>query len=363
MRCKFIILLGASLFLWSIQLPSFAQGSNSLANLTNTNGRYAPAGITPSQGLPPPPGNGSSSAPVTPGDGSWVNVPTGRPTSNPVSGTNLQTEYLAPHSRINLLFNDNGTTKVALTFQPDQLTDSQTRQIQGIVGGTIFSTQPYQNISVSTTQIAFIQKILNPPANPQGSSVIYRGTPASNVTSRANRTTPSYISEDSPATGYPRYTANEVKSPRIQIRRFSKYLVTLGVVVACIELALVAALISFGHRNAGAQAIAAGGGLMLLLMSFAIWKVDMVNFYNARGQQTNASMPDSFDITSPPVTTGEEQVMGSHTYEGDNTLSQDNKSGSMSRAVAPAANLPVTPSTPASIGRSGLPLMPLGAQH
>ena len=170
-------------------------------------------------------------------------------------------------SRVNLLVSRgtqtvngasvNRGTRVALTFQPDQLTSRQRSQIASSLGlssgGQLFNNEPYQNIVVSTSTLEQIQKVLNPPAQPSGSTYPYPGTPAPGDTLR---TTPwqnrSYIATDTPAQGYPRYKNGTIPPVLAQATRdFALYLVILGVVIACVELVFVGAMMAFGHSIFG----------------------------------------------------------------------------------------------------------------
>ncbi len=325
--------LAGILFACQVILPAGAQNSGGMP-FSSPTGIYSPAGIAPPEGPAPPQGSGPTSPPVTSGDqGTSPLVPNASPTPNvPEHGTNLEYSELAPKSRVNLLVDagDGRGTRVALTFDASQLTNSQRGQIEGQLGlgsGALSSSQPYQNIDSSVEQIESIQKILYPPPGTGGSIYRYSGTPAPGDTIRGTPQTTerSYIDTDQPGQGYPRYTNQEIKSPRQPIREFSRYLVLKGAVVACIMLIFAAAGVIFGAQHAGGKVIAAAAGLILLFMAFAIWKVDMYNALNARGQpQGGAEAPDSFDITSPPLS-ATEQVTGAPRYEGDMTLSQDQK--------------------------------------
>ncbi len=117
---------------------------------------YMPPGQS-SQGALPPPGDGMTAAPVTPGDSQTQNVPSGRISSTPLYGTNMQHRGPVRRSRINLMTNG----KVVLTIQPDQLTNQQKGAVQGAIPG-IIGGAPYQNVSVSEAQLVQIQKILAP---------------------------------------------------------------------------------------------------------------------------------------------------------------------------------------------------------
>lgn len=359
------ILTGILLACWA-QLPASAQA----VMPANTSVSYTAPGAAPPQGLAPPQGSGPIPAPVTSGDqGTSPLVPNASPQPTvPEHGTNFQYEAMPPHSRVNLLVDagDGRGTRVALTFDPGTLSASQQSQIEGALNlgaGALSGNQPYQNIDSSVEEIENIQNILNPPVPPSGTVGPYSGTPAPGDTIRGKGMAPrSFIAADQPGQGYPRYESNGIEPKNQEIREFSRYLVIKGVVVACIMLAFAAAGVIFGAQHAGGKVIAAAGGLMLLLMAYSIWKVDMYNALTARGQpQGGAEAPDSYDITNPPLSPME-QVQGSPTYDGDMTLAQDKREGSTS-STFPEANLPVTPSPQQGANRPGLSLAPLGAAH
>ena len=149
------------LFLCSVNLVSFAQSYNDNFDPARSNVMFSPPGGNPTSGLLPPPGDGGVSNVangVKNGDQSGANppVPTGTATTNnpgPEEGSYFSHKTLSPRQRVNLLVNEGtvsvggitGTkgTRVALTFEPDQLTDNQSSQIEGILGaGTFSSSKP-----------------------------------------------------------------------------------------------------------------------------------------------------------------------------------------------------------------------------
>lgn len=355
-------------------MPVFAQAYNDNYDPARSNVMFYPPSSNPTQGVLPPPGSGEISPGVTPGDlrTSKPPVPSGSSSTKPQYGTYFEHQSQSFRSRVNLLVSRgqqtiNGTsadrgTRVALTFQPDEIPDSKRSQIEGLLGGQSFSNEPYQNIEVNDSTLEEIENILYPPAQPSGSVYPYPGTPGDNI-----RNTPwterSYIAADNPADRHPRNGNNEIKSPRKPIRDFSLYLVIGGVVVACVQIVIAGTFMTYGQPYAGGKAIAAAGGLMLLLMAFAIWKIDMVNVLAARGQ-SQGDAPDSFDVRNPPVG-ADAQVTGAHRYTGDMTLSPDKKSEAEQDVTHPVAQLPAIPvaATGQAVSRCGLPLLPLGAAH
>lgn len=118
-----------------------------------------PPGVPPMQGAGPPPGAGPNAAPEITGDVDRRDVPSGSPTSNPVSGSNFPTQDPKRRPRINLQMNG----ETVMTFQPGQLTNQQRGQVMGVIGGGAMAPgQVYQNINVSQNQLTQMQNILAP---------------------------------------------------------------------------------------------------------------------------------------------------------------------------------------------------------
>ncbi len=321
-----------NLFYGLIFCITSAVGSSALAQATNQ-AIYLPP-RTSSQGALPPPGSGPTSAPVTPGDSQREDVPSGLITADPRYGTNLQYDTAKRRSRINLMMNGN----VVLTFQPDQLTNTQKGKVMGILGAGVNSA-PYQNMTVTQNQLIQMQNALAPSPNlnagisdvpmPDGRqrSQIFTDRPAGNTLAinGTNGITPK-------------------KLPVIQ--KFCRYLVILGVVCACIFMSFASISLIFGDRSAAGRIVGSAGGIMLLLMGYAIWKVVRVNEDNARGPLNR-------------VVIGQQLPLQSRSSPGDvKRVKSDD-----SFVSTTDANLPVTPVNPGGIQRSGLPLQPLGAAH
>ena len=57
------------------------------------------------------------------------------------------------------------------------------------------------------------------------------------------------------------------------VRKFSRYLVILGVVAATVFMVFAAFSVIAGDRDGGSRVVSTAGGLVLLLMAFTIWKV------------------------------------------------------------------------------------------
>lgn len=314
-------------------LLGFSSTFSALAQATNQ-AIYLPPGQS-SQGMIPPPGSGPTPAIVTPGDAESLPVPTDRISTMPLYGTNLQHQAALRRPRVNLIMNN----QVVLTFQPDELTNTQRAKIQGIIPWT--GNTPYENISVSEGQLQQMQAVLAP----------YPQTGKS-AASMPNGQTRNQIFQDIPSQNALPHTNGPIVPMFPVIRNFCRYLVILGVVVGCIFMAFAAIGMQFGDRSAGARVVGSAAGIMLLLMGYSIWKVVRFNEDNARGPENTAG-PLPVTITNPPP------MQNSILSPGDVNQSKTDNSINYKQY----ANLPKTPNQPASVPRSGLPLAPLGDIH
>ncbi len=114
-------------------------------------------------------------------------------------------------------------------------------------------------------------------------------------------------------------------------------------------MAFAAVGLQFGDRNAGGRIIGAAGGVMLLLMGYAIWKVVRFNEDNARGPIYSPGMPAAVDLSNPPP------ILDSRSSPGDKNNSKSDDSFNKTTD----ANPPTTPTSSAGVQRSGLPLQPV----
>ncbi len=314
--------------------------------------QYSPPYTAAPIGQPPAIGSGSGPAPVTAGDSNWQPAPSGTAQSDPVNGTNFPTQSRDTQPKVNLLMAvpGRGTLNV-LTFSPSSLTSQQLGQVEGVIGG-VSGGGAYQDVTVDEGQLKQMQDILYP----------YPQTGTSAVPMRDGRER-SWISTDSPGQGYPKYesspqfeqekptfqdnvTSVRMMAPRHAIRVLCRYLVILGAVVACIFMIFAATSVLMGHRNAGQKVISTASGLVVLLMAYSIWKVVMVNTWNARPINPNGVVLD-LDNPGPPLE--------SRGYSGD-TITQ--KAGGSGTGESPMANTPQAPGSSSSSGRSGPPIRP-----
>jgi hypothetical protein len=317
--------------------------------------RYSPAYSAAPNGQPPPIGSGSASSPVTAGDatGSQLPAASGSAQVNPTEGTNFAHQSRDTQPKVNLIMAvPNRGNLVVLTFQPSSLSAQQLQQVEGIIGN-VSEGASYQDITVDEGQLKQMQDILAP--YPQDST--------SAVPMRDGRER-SFVNSDNPAATYPKYESSpqfdqekpsfeygvstvRQMAPRHVIRIFCRYLVILGVVVACIFMAFAAAGVAMGHRNAGAKVISTAAGLMILVMSYSIYKIVMLHVWNARG-------PQVMDLDDPGA------PLESRGYSGDTNLQKAGGSGTGDSLPVTTPKAPVA--IPASPSRAGTVVSPLGAQ-
>jgi hypothetical protein len=73
--------------------------------------------------------------------------------------------------------------------------------------------------------------------------------------------------------------------PLPSVKKFCKILVVLGVVYATIYMIFGAYSVIMGHKDAGQRVVGCAAGLILLLMSYCIYKVVMINALRIRVRQ------------------------------------------------------------------------------
>jgi hypothetical protein len=133
--------------------------------------------------------------------------------------------------------------------------------------------------------------------------------------------------------------------PMPTVQRFARSLVIIGVVFACVLFAFASFSVVLGHQEAGQRVIATGGGLMLLLMGYTIYKIVMVNAFQL-------DKPDFSD--RPAWQENRPQVV----YSPD-----PNAPPPENRQAPRPANTPNVPAGAAAQGtqRSNMRVQPLGA--
>jgi hypothetical protein len=125
------------------------------------------------------------------------------------------------------------------------------------------------------------------------------------------------------------------------VLKFARVLVIAGVVFACVLFAFAAFSLVLGHERAGQRVVATGGGLMLLLAGYTIYKIVMVNAFRL-GQ------PEFFDRAA---WTEQPQIVPGPV---------PNAPPPRARQAPRPANTPATPAPPGGAPRSNMPVQPLG---
>ncbi|HMP51793.1 MAG TPA: hypothetical protein PKD05_09585 [Candidatus Melainabacteria bacterium] len=267
-------------------------------------------GFAPPQ--PPPIGDGSSPAPVIPGDtGGVPAVSTGAADGTP--GHNFPVGVGRDRSVVRVFNNGARGQREVTTIRPDQLSNDELSQIEGILGVNLRSGEQTIDVTASNAQIEQINQVLAPYPNAQNSGGRKQ------------------ITADSPAASYPRTPSLyglDASHPLPTVWTFSRYLVILGVVSATIFMALAAWSMVLGHPYGAARVVGAAAGLLMLLSAYTIWKIVQMNTFNA-----NSDTPATINTGATTA-----QV-------------QD--------AFMARPSVPATPGGATSTGRSGFPVQPL----
>jgi hypothetical protein len=110
--------------------------------------------------------------------------------------------------------------------------------------------------------------------------IVNNGGPRSGADKKQDTVNPAQV----PGNNY------DFQGPLPTVRTFSRYLVILGVVVACIWMAMAAISVVMGNQNGPARVIGAVGGLLLLLAGYTIWKIVQMNTFhgNTTGYSNNS---------------------------------------------------------------------------
>jgi hypothetical protein len=97
------------------------------------------------------------------------------------------------------------------------------------------------------------------------------GGPLSNAQGTTDTVNPAQV----PGNNY------DFQGPLPTVRTFCRYLVILGVVVACVWVAMAGISVVMGNQNGPARVIGAVGGLLLLLAGYTIWKIVQMDTFHA----------------------------------------------------------------------------------
>jgi hypothetical protein len=239
--------------------------------------------VTP---LAPAVGDGSIPKPEIAGD----NLPSppvisGKAQTAPIGGTDLSHRVNLGRTTIYIYSNcTRGTddlmagTRLVLTLRPASLMSAQVSDIGNILGINLNSGQAVIQATATAHQLELIQSVLNPSPNDsqiglasinQNLAKQINKAPTAEQWSRLRRT-----GDDSLYIG-----GGVLPTARVCAR----YFVMAAVALSTVFLIFAASSIIFGQAHGGPRVIATCGGLMLLLMGFTIYKVALINLFNAKG--------------------------------------------------------------------------------
>ncbi len=251
--------------------------------------------VTP---LVPAVGDGSVPKPEIGGDSlPSPSVISGKAQTAPISGTDLSHRVDLGRTTIYIYSNcTRGTddlmagTRLVLTLRPASLMAAQVSDIGNILGVNPNSGQAVIKASATAHQLELIQSVLSPSPNDSqiGLANINRNkakqinsAPTAEQWSRLRKT-----GDDSLYIG---------SSPLPTARVCARYFVMTAVAFSTVFLIFAASSIIFGQAHGGPRVIATCGGLMLLLMGYTIYKVALINLFDAKGTiQQNADIIKHF---------------------------------------------------------------------
>lgn len=241
------------------------------------------------QPMPPPIGSGEMAPPVEPGDlGPALPSPSGM--ADQTTGSIFPTTVGKDRTVVYVFVNG----RMMQTIRPDQLTDPEIQQINKILGINMLSGQQVIEVEATQNQIVQIQQVMM--AWPGGWKYVNHGG-----------TIYRQIVKDQPAPGYPKRGEGDVMNGKFTefgdtilkklptVRVFSRYLVILGCVCACLWLSHEAISMFLGHPGAGLRVAQTFFGLGVLLMSFTIYKLVQIEAVHSFG----APHPHPWVDTSP----------------------------------------------------------------
>jgi len=261
---------------------------------------------------PPPIGDGSVPAPVTPGDAGGA-PPAPSNTADPTPGHNFPVGVGRDRTVIRVMHNDGRGQREVMTIRPDQLSNDELAQVEGILGVNARSGEQTITANASDAQIEQINEALAHYPQFQNSGGRKQ------------------IVDDSPGATYPQTPSRyglTPDHPLPTVWTFSRYLVLAGVVSATVFMSIAAYGMVLGHPYGGSRVIGAAAGLMLLLSAYTIWKIVQMNTFNANSDTPAQINTGAFDA----------QVQDAF----------------MNRPQVPL------PGASGTAGRSGVPVQPLG---
>lgn len=276
--------------------------------------------------MPPPLGDGPIPGPEIPGDtvNSILPPPPGPGNMPPASmfasgfGEN-RTIVRVYRQRSGGPMNSSRGMREDRTIRPDQLSSFQIEKINEILGINMLSGQANMDVQATNEQIEKIDDVLAayPGFTPGPRKKIEKD--------QRGNIDPARLQRDASI-----FTFDGILP---SVRYLARYLVILGVVSATVFMAIAATSVVFGHQYGGSRVIGVAGGLILLLMSYTIWKVVQMNTFKAVWK---AGMKDSARSQNRPFNNGLTDQLSDTSTPG----------------------IPKEP--PAGPQRSGVPLLPFG---
>jgi len=248
--------------------------------------------------LAPAVGDGSVPAPEISGD-SLPSAPaaSGKAEAAPVEGTNLEKRIDLGRTTVYIYSNCSrgkndlmAGSRLVLTLRPASLMSEQVSDIGKILGVNLNSGQAVIQADATAHQLELIQFVLTPSANDLQIGV-----------STINQKSAKKIEKDPTAEQWSNLRKSQDNSLYLgagilpTARVCARYFVMAAVAFATVYLIFAASSIIFGQAHGGPRVVAACGGLMLLLMGFTIYKVAVINLFNANGTiQQNADIIKHF---------------------------------------------------------------------
>lgn len=261
---------------------------------------------------PPPIGDGSTPLPVTPGDAGGP-PPAPSNAADPTPGHNFPVGVGRDRTVVRVFHNDGRGQREVMTIRPDQLSNDELAQVEGILGVNMRSGEQTINANASDAQIEQLNEALAPYPQFQ------------------NNGGRKQIVADAPGAGYPQTPSRyglTPDHPLPTVWTFSRWLVLAGVMSATVFMSLAAYSMVLGNPYGGARVVGVAAGLMLLLSAYTIWKIVQMNTFNANSDTPAQIQTGAFDA----------QVQDAF----------------MARPSTPP------PGTSSTGGRSGVPVQPLG---
>jgi hypothetical protein len=234
--------------------------------------------------LLPAVGNGSVPKPEILGDKLPSRpAPTGTALSTPISGTPVS--HLVNPGRTTVYIYSNCTRgaddlmagkHLVLTLRPATLPSKVVNDISNILGVELNSGQKTIQANATAHQLELIQAVLYPSAN---DSTLGLATISENGTKQINKAPTAEQWSQLRKSGDDSLYINAGILPTARV--CARYFVMVAIAFSTVFLIFASSSIIFGQAHGGPRVIATGGGLMLLLMGYSIYKVAVINLFNA----------------------------------------------------------------------------------